>query len=599
MRWLGRGRERAAVPAPISGEPEQAPQGKAVGGGAVDGAVWVDSGAIRVRNPVGVGRWPVLEVAGGAATGVRVNGAAVQGEVVVRAEDELAVEGVGEALLPASIEVHVSPDEMAADVTVHPQVRRVTSLEAAEPALRLTLRFIEQLVPTGLATDLAAVREALRQAGVVAEPDAKAVAQALAAPGTAVAVAWGQQPRVGRTARVWTALQPDAEHALDTLVEGKAVEAADGVYIEVGHPIVVITPGIPPEDGETVTGHPLGAVRSSGFAWSVGPGVLLSADDRTAIAARSGRPEVVLSRDHIHVAVYATDRVEGEVTSAGGPLTFDGDVRFEGAIQRGAVICARGNIEVLGDVTGAHLLAGGRVVVHGGAVGSKLVAGGTAMRYAAAAPLCRQLAAALGQSDRLTAAIERIQALCEKLQKALDGGPDSGLTGEVDALHRLVPVLATTAPTLRPEQAQAAAGLLCDAAQIMERGTLRAGPCRIHHLQRCRVEASGAVTVGTAGVYMSEIVTMDRALVAGPVRGGRVRAERGAWVEEAGSEAEVSTRFEIGEGAVFEAGTVYPGTVVTSGGRSYKFSVETKGIRLAEPDLTGPARPAAPGAGAA
>lgn len=599
MRWLGLGRERSGVSAPLSGETEAPPKGAVVGDDVSDGAVWVESGVIRVRNPLGVGRWPVLEVAGEGDAIVRLNGEVVQGQAVVRAEDEMTVEGIGEALLPGSVEVQVSADAMAADVTVHPQVRRVISLQEAEPTLRLTLRFAEQLVPIGQATDLGAVREALRKAGVVAEPDARAVAHALATPGTAVTVAWGRPPRVGRTARLWTAVLPDAEHDLDALVDGKAVVAGDGVYIEMGQPVVVVTPGVAPEDGETVTGHPMGAVQTGGFVWSAGPGVLLSADDRTAIAARSGRPEVVISHDHIHVAVYATDRVEGDVTAGTGPLTFDGDVRFEGTLQQGAVICARGNIEVAGDVTGAHLLAGGSVVVHGGAVGSKLVAGGSAMRYAAAAPLCRQLAFALLQSDRANSAPDRVQALCAKLPKALDGGQGSCLTDEVDALHRLLPVLATTAGALRPDQAAAAAGLLGDAAQIMERGALRAGPCSVHHLQRSRVEASGEVTVGSAGVYMSEIVTMDRALVEGPVRGGRIRAERGARVEEAGSEAEVTTRFEIGEGAVFEAGTVYPGTVVTSGGRAYKFSVETKAIRLTGPDLTGPARPGVPGAGAA
>ena len=595
MRWLGRSRERAALPESPLGLGDEAPPRTPAGPDAGDdGAVWVEAGAVRVRNPLRLGRWPVIQEAGGGAAALRVNGEMLQGEAVVRAEDEITVDGLGEVLVPGSVDVGVLDGEMAAEVTIRPEVRRIMALEDTDPALRLAVRYVERLVPTGRGLDLPAVREALRQAGVTAEPDTQAVAQALAAPGTAVIVARGRQARPGRSPRLWSVMLPDGEWDVEEWAGGRGLVTDAGVYVEAGQPVVLITPGEPAEDGQTVTGLPLAAVQPRRLAWSLGPGILLSADESTAIAARAGRPEVVIGQDHIHVAVYVADRVTGDVAPGNGPLTFDGDVRIEGGVQAGSTICARGNIEVQGDVAGAQLLAGGHVIVQGAAVGARLAAGASALRYAAALPACHQLASALEQMDRADVAAERVQDLCARLQKALDGGPGSGLTDDVGALHRLLPVLASTAGTLRPDQARLAAGILREAAQIMQRGALRSGVCRIHHLQRCRVDASGAGEVGSAGVYMCEITTMAEAHVEGPVRGGRIRAEGGVRVEEAGSEGEVPTRFDIGTGAVFEAGTVYPGTVVTSGGRSYKFSVETKGIRLTEGDLNGPARQAVP-----
>lgn len=595
MRWLGRSRERAGLPEPpsVGAGPEPpcvAPNEPA----GADGAVWVEAGTVRVRNPQRLGRWPVVQVDGGTAVAVRVNGEVASGEVVVRAEDDITVDGLGEVLEPGSVEVAISEDEMTAAVTVHPEVRRIVALVDTQPAPRVSVRSVEQTVPTGQGMDLPTVRAALRQAGVTVEPDAHAVAQALAAPGIAVTVAWGRQARPGRSARIWSVVLPNGEHEVEAVADGQAPLSDTSVYVEAGQPMVLMTPGEPTQDGETVTGRPLSAAAVRRLAWSIGPGVLLSADERTAIAARPGRPEVVIGGDHVHVAVYAADRIAGDVTSAGGPLTFDGDVRIEGGVQPGSTICALGNIEVDGDVAGAQLMAGGQVVVRGAAVGSRLVAGASAVRYAAALPSCLHLASALEQTDRPDAAAERIESLCGRLQQALDGGPGSGLTDDVQALHRLLPVLASTAGTLRSDQARVAAGLLRDAAQIMQRGVLRAGACRIHHLQRCRVDASGDVEVGPAGMYMCEIATMGRTDVRGPVRGGRIRADGGVRVQEAGSEGEVPTRFDVGTGAVFEAGTVYPGTVVASGGRSYKFSVETSGIRLTDADLNGPARPLVP-----
>ena len=594
MRWLNRNHERTGQPESLLELPDSSPEDALAAegqvGGATDGAVWVETGRVCIRNPQGLGRWPTIWADEDAPAKVRINGQAISSETVVRAEDHVTVEGLGEDVVPGYVDVSLSGDEMEAYVIVQPEVRRVVSVGDASPTLHLHLQFHQHLVPTDRVANARQVILACREAGVFAELDADAVTRALSVPGQSICVARGRRPAPGTPTRVWTVLAPEAWWEPDELATHLPQPDENGFFVEVGEPLAQVRPGQPATRGTTVTGRPLEGPTYSHRGWNLGPGVLLSADQQTAIATQAGRPEVVISRDHVHVAVYASERIDGDISAANGPLTFDGDVRIEGAVQQGSIICARGNIQVVGDVSGARLLAGGNVVVYGAAVGSRLAAGGSAVRYATALPVCQQLASCLELLGRVDMSAERIPTLCARLQKALGDGSGSGLTDDVDALHRLLPVLAATAGSLRPDQAQSVAGLLREAAQLMQRGVLRTGSCRIHHVQRSWVDASGEVKIGSAGVYMSEITTMGRVHVEGPVRGGLIRAEGGVAVEEAGSEAGVPTRFDIGTGAAFEAETVYPGTVVISGGRAYRFSVETKGIRLTEDDLTTAAR---------
>ncbi len=599
MRWWGRGAHKDVDEAPLSeGSPEAeappprsaaatAPEATASPDAAAanagqDGSVCIESGRLRVANPSGRGRWPILVVAPDAEVALWLNGERVSGDVVLRAEDDARLAPILEEV-PAWIDVVIADDRMRAWVTAHPPTRRRVEPRDAPRAPRVRLEVDEQRDVGVLPFGVQDVEAALAEAGVRVPMLAGAAREVLAQPERRVLVAEGRPPVAGEVGSVWTTLhgtlrEPPPPVELDA---ADPHGSAGRPFIEIGCPVAQLRPGVAPVPGQAVTGDAIGAgVPPWAPVLQCGVGVRASADGQTAIATVSGHPEVVADGEHVFVAVYPERQVAGDVDAECGDIFFDGDVWIDGDVLPGRTVQASGSVRVRGAVQHARVEARGGVRVDGGVVNAVLVAGGAGLAYMAALPAAVDLHELLAELavGTLPSRPGRMAAGAARLVQQL-GRTEATLDPEVSDLVRLLGALARmTESRLQPAQSGGAALVVAAAVVAMRRALKRVGSCRADHLHNTRVEATGNVLLGDQGSLRSAVVCGGQLRCDGPVRGGRVRAERGALLGVVGSEGEVETRIEIGADAVFHAREVHVGTVVVRGDQAREYGAVTRDI---------------------
>jgi hypothetical protein len=497
-------------------------------------------------------------LAEGAPVDLLVNGEQRTGEVVLQAEDAVAIRG-RTADTTGSVDVEVAPDGMSAWVTVRHGLRVTYALPDTEPALRLELRTVpsqERLAP-GLAAD--DVLESLGRAGVRAGVEAAAIERALLCPGRRVRVAEGRPARLGRTAHVWTVVHGDLLAPPDEET-GDGHGRSDGTEVGIGFTLVHLDPGDVEEEGLTVIGETVAVKGTWNPHLSPGPGTVLSADRRTIIAAVGGHPSVDVQDGQIFAAVAPELRIPGHVDER--DVEFDGNVWIGGHVEAERCVAATGGVEIRGRVVRARVEARGTLRLDTGAVAAWLAAGGPGVAYAHALLLCEQLAAWLAApGDASPAALAfhvhrqlsradlrldpEVQALNDRLQRWPRGTAAAGWRGSAPAEPPLTDAV------------------LHAAMDCMRRVLSRPGRLFAGHLEQTHVEASGDVKVGAA--LHSTVTTLGELVVTGAFRGGTAWALRGARFGVLGAGAGVPTRVQIGPNGRFVAGEVRPDTVVLRG----------------------------------
>lgn len=555
------------APPPPPPPPEEAPPD------GEDGAVWIQGGSLHVREPSGRGRWPSIVVPPDSGLEVLVNGRPAAGQVVVRSIDAVVLRAERRQE-PARIAVELDGDEMAAWVVVRHGESREVRVPDCAPQVELTLRPSTESSVTPHRFTREDVEAELAAARVCCGIDPAAVRRALHEPGQRVCVARGEAPSPAGTARVWSVVHGDVPPP--EAGEGGAAQSAPDVgtrrFVSVGQPVVQIEPADAPRTGQTVTGRVLPAPPGWRPELVVGPGALLSADGRTAIAGRSGRPDIRIEAGVVAVSVRPEHRVAGDLTATPGVLRWDGDVWVEGGIQAGAHIVATGAVDVRGRALRARIQAGGSIHV-GGVTHCSLIAGGPLTTYAQILPLCAQLAE-LPRTGPRPGVPSPVASACARLAEVLahcegDLGPELAHLLEVvgaGAPGRSEPDRRTpsrgAAEALR-QLAEAVAG----AAAFVRDAMAHPGSVWAAHLENARVEATGAVQVGERGLWRSHVVCGGACVSAGPIRGGTILALGGADLPVIGSGDGWDTRVEVGPEHQIRAGLVHPGAVLVCGGQ--------------------------------
>lgn len=300
---------------PLEPQPEPQPEPPSDGAEVAEpGAVWIEDGALHVRNPTALGHWPTVWVPEG--IDLVVNGEARTGEVVLQAEDRIVVGGQIKEQ-PGRLDVEISLDGMAAFVTVHNGLRTAFVLPDMPPDLRIEIRAVRQDEPRPHRFSPGDVVEALREAGVRATPSIALIQQALAAPGTRVQVAEGHPPRSGRSGKVWTVLH--GEISMPPESDGDPQFGEGGhPSVEIGEPLAQLEPGDVTGPGRTVTGETVPPLPAWHPTLVAGPGTLLSADTLTAIAEAPGHPVVEFQGDKVFVSVAPELRIAGHLDEGHG-----------------------------------------------------------------------------------------------------------------------------------------------------------------------------------------------------------------------------------------------------------------------------------------
>lgn len=562
----------------------------AVPGDGRDGAVWIEGGSVRVRNPSGLGRWPSVRLEDGVGLTLLVNGERRTGDVVLREEDRVELRG-DERIEAGRVDVDVAPDGLAAWVTVHAPERVTTVAADVWPSVRVRLagETRRERVAGELRPDH--VRAALAGAGVVLPAADSVVQAALDAPGSRILAVRGRPPQRGEPAVLWVF----GRGRVDGPVRAERDERAPGVacdrpLVEIGQPVVaVVRPGRPATPGETVTGKPVPPPPTWCPALVSGPGTVASADGKTIIAACAGHPRVEVGAARVYATVSPELRIPGDVDGELGDLTAEGDIWVGGDVSAGRRLRATGSVEVVGKVVQARIEAGGDIRIHGGAANSLLLAGGPALVYARASALCGQLASLLGEAARGSAAgrvrgDRRLYGVARRICKELEHA-EGWLEPEVRRAYEAVALIAQSGMASAElagigHGAAELTGLLERAAACMREVLERRGRCFVRHLDGTRVEASGDVEVAAPGARFSTVMSLGAVRVHGTLRGGQVWAFRGAEIDVAGTEDGLPTRVEVGPQAPFRAGLVRPGTVVVRAGAVRRFAESASDVAL-------------------
>ena len=132
------------------------------------------------------------------------------------------------------------------------------------------------------------------------------------------------------------------------------------------------TPATDGEDGYTVRGRELKAVKGKDTPILTGLNTQLTEDHLQLVAAKTGHVEFVNDR----VCVYDVFTINCDVSHETGNIKFDGGVVINGNVMKGYTVDVKGNITIKGGSEGANIFAGGNIVINGGVNGGKIKAGG-------------------------------------------------------------------------------------------------------------------------------------------------------------------------------------------------------------------------------
>ncbi|KWX07825.1 hypothetical protein TR75_02015 [Hydrogenibacillus schlegelii] len=501
-----------------------------------------------------------------------------------RAETDADAESGGSAMDGETILWHIRPLEVRAERKAPP------GPEGDDPAALLSL-LAARGVRTGI--DPGAV-EALARGG----------------PGVYI-VARGTPPEEGQDGRVEWLVETTPVDALQDAGEDEAIDYRERrrlPSVQAGTVLARVHPPVPGRPGTSVFGEPIPPKPVYPVEVIAGAGVRYDAETGEIVAERSGLLTVQASRRKVRLAIGPLFVHRGPVDLKSGNIRFAGSVEIFGDVTEGMLVEAREQVVVHGQITRATVRSGGLIVVAGGAVGSRIVSGDERwtpgdiralhaldesllrlIQKIRAAQSVPEIAARLGRpeafrslvtaivgedADRIREALKRLRPLWTE-----GGEANGGKTHFFDlwaffiggVQHRQAP---------GPEALAAAVRWVHAAAEARPMAMLEESGVRAGYVQASRVIAFGDVVIGDRGAFQSEIETFGRAVVAGPLRGGRLYAEGGARLREAGSESGVPTQVAVGRAAAVELETVHPEVEVAVGAASLRFRERRSHVRV-------------------
>jgi uncharacterized protein (DUF342 family) len=245
----------------------------------------------------------------------------------------------------ASIEVSVSPDSMAAFVSLQAEVG------------------------IGLPLTVEGLLAALAAKGVVAGLDAGAVASAVAAAraGQVVMrkpVAAGIPPRAAGSGRRLWLVGAEAPH------EGPRPQAAQPIRVAAGTPLlrIELAQG-EAAPGTDVLGHAVAPAPADTLPPPAGPGAAAKEADGSLLYSSAVAGELRLEGRKLSIIERLV--VRGDVGQESGNLKFAGPIMVNGSVRRGFQLIAAGDAAIAGGVEASLVSSDASILVKGGVKGER------------------------------------------------------------------------------------------------------------------------------------------------------------------------------------------------------------------------------------
>ena len=305
--------------------------------------------------------------------------------------DWLVREGYGDCLLHHEALERAAQDAKSApapfSLPVAKRCNALVRIHVATDAMSASL----DITPAqgGVSATVQDVRQGLILAGVVAEVDAQAIAQAVAAGACeAVVIARGVLAQDGHDAE-FEELIPAAPDRTPRVDENGFIdyrEHGDIVMVHTGALLMRRRPATLGVAGVTVRGEPLLAQPGldEPFAAQLTGAKVSDEDPNLLQASQTGHPVRVRGGVMIEPVLRLA-----EVNMETGNIHYDGTVQVDGDIGQGMQVHASGDVIVGGMVDGGIVQAGGAIKVTGGVIAHARLraAGAISARFAEAAQL--------------------------------------------------------------------------------------------------------------------------------------------------------------------------------------------------------------------
>jgi hypothetical protein len=552
-----------------------------------DGTAAVVHGALVIGHPIGAGRRAVVRAEDGVTLSVagRPDG---QGPCELLGASEVTV-----TLPPdppyADVHVEISRDRLLATMRVEriPGVRY--RLEDQPPNHSIVLRrLVQDRIPCPDIT-LEDLMAHLSVHGVAFGIDAAALDRI-------VAGGFGPEP----VAKGIGAIPPhDGSLHLQALDE-RGTER----YVRAGAVLAKVSAPLSGSEGRTVLDEPIPVGEPRRVALEVGAGATVEHDGRV-VATSDGHARYAGGM----IVVTPALMVEGDIRSTHGEVASPGSVDVEGSVEDGSVVRAKRNVVIGDSVRRATVEAGGSITIAGAAFDSTLRIGHTWAALdrlrATTAPLARdvarvangvgQLIAATRQAGKTMHPIRALAMVLERIEPELERKIRAALA-EADRHRGAVPFEILAALRGGQEELDAVRGgrapieNLALVARAFEAQTARLVELTASrpelvasYLQKCQVEACGAVAITGKGVVESEIRivgTLEVLEDGSIVRGGRLDVDGAAVVRELAAGAGSGLSVTLAPGSMLSADVIGPGVVLHLPEGSRRVSVIENDVRI-------------------
>jgi len=516
-------------------------QKKKIKKSGIDGHVVIISGKVKVKDPIGEGRYASI-IVDDPNTEIYVNSVKVDGVSIVTEKDSIELRP--KVIRPStSIKVSISEDKMEATLTIEKIPGREYFVEDSKRATSIFVRsgFKE------LATENVSLQQCLyelEKANVdLRLVDINAIKNLVNSPnGGSSIVAEGIYPIDGLNSKV-KYLFNNSSYLNPEFDTDKKINFFDHTIIptvNIGEVLAIkLMPATPGRDGRTVTGETIKAKDGKEIELKAGKGAALLENGMKVVATSPGTP--VLENGIISVVPIL--EIPGDVCAATGNIKYDGDIVIHGNIMDNMSVIAGCNITVFGNVFNANVTARGNVEVWGNVIGSKISAGTSVTNYLCVLPKIEQILSAIKENCNLN---DRLESFIKKIEDLFPLLSDS----EAETLNKIIREIYSALISFKmsakwsPEQTKALFDELSEYSNEIKKTYGRLANVKVKYLQKSVVQANGNVIITGRGSYISNIFARNAILfknLSSLVLGGILVAGKSIKMGIAGSPAGITT----------------------------------------------------------
>lgn len=566
----------------------------------MDGTARVENGKLIIENPVGEGK--AAEIFASHKIRLYVDGALITHKTQIYKENKIEVV-FDENEASREMKIDISDDEMAAYISIKYIPKNVYKLKDISSSNLIELdaeiddkifppKFKEQEIIAELSNNnvIYGIIEGNIKESVDGDCDRLIVAQ-------------GEKMIPGRSDKLDIKFAPDrneSKYKEDETgnVDFKSIGSVHDV--KKGEIIAVRIPGEEGKEGHDIRGRVKKPQNIKKLTIKVGKGCILK-DENTVVSLIDGKPCV---RNNVF-SVFDVHEVKGDVDLSTGDIKFIGDITIGGGVAEGMQIVSGNSVIVNKDVEGAVINAKGDVTVAGNVIRSQIYGGGEDVsrlkvfnELEIIEGIIKSLVEAVAQikehnimgrdkkdGDIIKLLIEtkykNLTITCIKALADLGNLYEEEKKGELSELLRnkllgLAPLSIRNYGELDKIVEKINLMLLKIKSELSVPVTIAMGYC-----QDSIVKSSGDIMVTGKGVYISDITANGKIKFVyekSVARGGTIKAGTEIHCRVVGSSAGVPTKLIVDKQGEIFVDAAYQNTVLVVGHREYTLEKPSKNI---------------------